>query len=60
MKNLIPIYCCEKCPIGKKCCFGEIYIDTIGDKPVRERHKCEYPKGTGMKFVDAIAEKPAA
>ena len=36
MNNLIPIYCQEHCPLGKKCCFGEVYADSIGDKPIRE------------------------
>lgn len=60
MNNLIPICCQENCPIGKKCCFGQVYIDSLGDKPVRERHKCEYHKQTGMKFVDTEIVKPAA
>ena len=60
MCSLIPIYCQEKCPIGKHCCFGQMYADSIRDKPVRERHKCDYPKQTGMKFVDTETSKPAA
>ena len=60
MDKLIPIYCQECCPLGKKCCFGEVYSDSIGDRPIRERHKCEFAKRTGMKFVNTITEKPAA
>lgn len=60
MNNLIPIYCQEHCPLGKKCCFGEVYADSIGDKPIRERHKCEFHKKTGKKYVDTETATPAA
>ncbi len=60
MKKLISIYCQERCPIGKKCCFGEVYADTIGDRVIRERHKCEFKKKTGMIFVDTVISNPAA
>ena len=52
MSKLLPIKCQESCPIGKRCCFGEVYSDSIGDKPIRERHKCKYHKRTGMIYVD--------
>lgn len=51
MDKLIPIYCREHCPLNKHCCFGEVYADSIGDKPIRERHKCEYHKKTGKNVV---------
>ena len=60
MNNLLPIYCMEHCPLNKHCCFGEVYADSIGDKPLRERHKCEYGKKTGMTYVDTETAKPAA
>ena len=60
MVNIIPIYCMEHCPLGKKCCFGEIYVDSIGDKPIHERHKCEFHKKTGITFVDTKITNPAA
>ena len=60
MENLLPICCQENCPIGKRCCFGEVYIDTIGEIPIRERHKCNYRKQTGKTFVDTEIVKPAA
>lgn len=60
MEKLIPIYCQEQCPIGKRCCFGEVYADSLGNQVIRERHKCEYCKKTGMKYVDTATAKPAA
>lgn len=60
MKKLLPIYCQENCLIGKKCCFGEVYIETIGESPLRERHKCGYHKKTGLLYVDTVIEKPVA
>lgn len=47
MNNLISIYCQEHDPLNKHCCFGEVYVDSIGDKPIRERYKCEFYKRTG-------------
>lgn len=60
MSEFIPIYCQENCPIGKSCCFGEVYVDSLGDKPIRERHKCEYHKKTGMTYVETEIDNPAA
>lgn len=60
MINLLPIYCQEHCPLKKKCCFGEVYVDSLGDVLIRERHKCAYPKKTGMKYVDTKIAKPIA
>ena len=59
MEKLQPIYCKEKCPIGKKCCFGEIYVECIGNQPIRERHKCNYSKATNMNYVITEIYKPA-
>ena len=60
MESLIKIYCQEKCAIGKHCCFGEVYEDSIGDKPLKERHLCSYSKQTGFKYVITETGKPAA
>ena len=60
MDNLIPIYCQEHCPLNKHCCFGEVYADSIGDKPIRERHKCEFHKSTGKEYVETETASPAA
>lgn len=60
MEVLVPIYCQEQCPLGKRCCFGEAYVDSLGDNPLRERHKCGCSKATGLKYVDTKTEKPAA
>ena len=60
MNALVPVYCQEKCPIGKHCCFGEVYVESIGNKPIRERHKCNCRKKTGFEYVDTVTEKPAA
>jgi hypothetical protein len=60
MDNLIPIYCQEHCPLNKHCCFGEVYADSIGDKPIRERHKCEFHKRTGKEYVETETASPAA
>ena len=60
MNILAPICCQEKCPIGKRCCFGEVYVETIGESSLRERHKCEYHKKTGFEYVDTVITKPAA
>ena len=60
MFEFIPIYCNNVCPLGKKCCFGEVYIDSLGDKPIRERHKCQFHKNTGMKYVYTEPAMPAA
>lgn len=58
--KLVSIRCQENCPIGKSCCFGEIYVDSIGERPVRERHKCRCPKQSGKEYVDTETSKPAA
>ena len=60
MDNLIPIYCQEHCPLNKHCCFGEVYADSIGNKPIRERHKCEFHKRTGKEYVETETASPAA
>jgi len=60
MDVLIPIRCQENCPIGKKCCFGEVYAESLGERPLRERHKCHYSKSTGKEFVDTKTEKSVA
>ncbi len=59
MNNLIPICCQEKCPLGKRCCFGEVYAESLASGPIRERHKCEYHKITGKKFVDTETRQSA-
>lgn len=59
MEKLVPIYCQEKCPLGKRCCFGEVYVDSMGENPLRERHKCGYHSKTGKHYVDTKTE-PAA
>ena len=60
MNECVAICCQEKCPIGKHCCFGEAYIESLGEKPLRERHKCEYAKSTGKRYVETKTVKPAA
>lgn len=43
-----PIRCQEKCPIGKRCCFGEVQA---AHGNFRERHKCSHKKQTGREYV---------
>jgi len=57
MQDIISICCTIQCPIGKHCCFGEVYRDSLGDKPLRERHKCQYNKSTGIQYVDTETTK---
>lgn len=41
MKDLIPIYCQEYCPLNKHCKFGDAYPDSL---PIHESHKCRFKK----------------
>lgn len=60
MNNLLSIYCMEDCPLNKHCCFGEVYADSIGDKPLRERHKCKFHKKTEKTYVHTETAKQTA
>jgi len=57
MDKFEPIYCNEQCPLGKKCCFGEIFIECIGNEPIKERHKCKFSKSTKMDYVLTFTTK---
>lgn len=59
MSEFTPIYCQEHCPYGKHCCFGEINIDSLGDRPIVERHKCKSAKKAEDKYVIVKVEKIA-
>lgn len=57
MKDLIPIYCQEYCPLNKHCKFGDAYPDSL---PIHESHKCRFKKTTGKDNVDVLISDTVA